>query len=92
MWYRGLAYVSVILASVAARQNPFRYSQCRKATIVSFTNHLIAYNQNYDDGLFTPAGDLSVLSQDSFTMLGHPAFPAHSVRIKKSSFCDGNVS
>ena len=45
----------------------------------------------YDEGLFTPLGDLSVLSSTEFTALAHPAFPRHNVRIKQSHFCDGSV-
>ncbi|TBU28169.1 serine carboxypeptidase [Dichomitus squalens] len=45
----------------------------------------------YDDGLFTPFGEPSALSSTAFTELGHPAFPRHSVRVKKSDFCDGTV-
>ncbi|KDQ49579.1 hypothetical protein JAAARDRAFT_200740 [Jaapia argillacea MUCL 33604] len=46
---------------------------------------------SYDDGMFTPVGSLNTLSTDSFTTLGHPAFPKYSVRVKKSDFCDGTV-
>ncbi|KAG6873261.1 hypothetical protein C0995_001035 [Termitomyces sp. Mi166 len=49
-------------------------------------------HQHYDDGLFTPVEDLSALSQNEYTLLGHPTFPAHSVRIKKTKFCDGGVN
>ncbi|TBU41993.1 serine carboxypeptidase [Dichomitus squalens] len=45
----------------------------------------------YDDGLFTPLGDLSSLSSTEFTSLGHPIFPRHNVRIKQSHFCDASV-
>ncbi|KAI0354050.1 serine carboxypeptidase [Trametes cingulata] len=45
----------------------------------------------YDDGLFVPLGDLSTLSSNEFTRLVHPAFPRHSVRVKQSHFCDGEV-
>ncbi|KAI0644056.1 serine carboxypeptidase [Trametes meyenii] len=45
----------------------------------------------YDDGMFTPIGELSHLSTSSFTRLAHPAFPQHSVRVKRSRFCDGEV-
>ncbi|THH23117.1 hypothetical protein EUX98_g8062 [Antrodiella citrinella] len=44
-----------------------------------------------DAGLFSPVGDLNALSASEFTTLSHPAFPRHSVRVKKSHFCDGNV-
>lgn len=48
--------------------------------------------ESYDNGLFTPAEDLTALSTTAFTTLGHPAFPRYSVRIKKSSdFCDTTV-
>lgn len=40
---------------------------------------------------FSPLGQLSYLSDTEFTVLSHPVFPRHSVRIKKSSFCDHTV-
>ncbi|KAJ7615848.1 serine carboxypeptidase [Roridomyces roridus] len=46
----------------------------------------------YDDGLFTPLEDLNALSLTQLSVLGHPAFPNYSVRIKKTAFCDGTVS
>ncbi|KII86255.1 hypothetical protein PLICRDRAFT_43837 [Plicaturopsis crispa FD-325 SS-3] len=46
---------------------------------------------SYDEGLFTPVGDLGALSETAFTTLGHPAFPNYGVRIKKSTFCDETV-
>jgi len=48
-------------------------------------------SQSYDDGMFSPVEDLSVLSTEQFTTLGHPLFPNYDVRIKKSDFCDGTV-
>ena len=36
--------------------------------------------------------DLRLLSNDAFTVLGHSAFPRHSVRVKKSDFCDETVA
>ncbi|KIM38984.1 hypothetical protein M413DRAFT_447347 [Hebeloma cylindrosporum] len=48
-------------------------------------------HQDYNEGLFTPAEDLSALSEVQFTTLKHPSFPRHSIRIKKSSFCDSSV-
>lgn len=46
-----------------------------------------------DTGLFSPVEDLSYVPEDVFTTLEHPAFPKHSVRIKKSpsGFCDDSV-
>lgn len=47
------------------------------------------YAAPYDDGIFTPLGDLSALSTDSFTTLRHPLFTSYSVRIKQTVFdCD----
>ncbi|KAH6905879.1 alpha/beta-hydrolase [Coprinopsis sp. MPI-PUGE-AT-0042] len=46
---------------------------------------------SYDSGLFTPLESLSVLSESQFSTLQHPSFPKHSVRIKRSKFCDGTV-
>ena len=34
---------------------------------------------------------LNSLGADEFTHLSHPRFPAHSARIKRSNFCDGEV-
>ncbi|KAF9527152.1 serine carboxypeptidase [Crepidotus variabilis] len=47
----------------------------------------------YDDGLFAPLEDLSRLSDLHFTTFGHPAFPGHSIRMKRSesAFCDKTV-
>ncbi|KAF5376948.1 hypothetical protein D9615_007272 [Tricholomella constricta] len=45
----------------------------------------------YDDGLFSPLEDLSILSEAEFTHMSHPAFPHYGVRIKKTSFCDNSV-
>ncbi len=47
---------------------------------------------SYDAGLFTPFEDLSALSTSNYAHLSHPYFPRHSVRIKKSTFCDGSVN
>lgn len=69
---------------------------------VSANQHLFAYNgtdsasaqvktASYDDGLFSPIGSLSSISETGFTTLGHPFFPRHSVRLKKTKFCDGTV-
>ncbi|KAJ3532604.1 hypothetical protein NMY22_g7676 [Coprinellus aureogranulatus] len=41
---------------------------------------------------FTPLGHLSALSQSRFTVLEHPSFPNHQVRVKKTRFCDGTVN
>ena len=46
----------------------------------------------YDSGLFTPFENLSALSSTNYALLTHPFFPRHSVRIKKSTFCDGSVN
>jgi len=39
-----------------------------------------------------PKSLASVTSEDAFTTLSHARFPHHSVRIKKSNFCDPTVS
>ena len=45
--------------------------------------------QTYDTGLFAPLESLDLVSSDTFTVLSHPFFPKHSVRIKQlSGFCD----
>ena len=40
---------------------------------------------------FNALDDLSLLSYTGYTTLKHTSFPRHSVRIKKSKFCDGTV-
>ncbi|KAK0438471.1 serine carboxypeptidase [Armillaria borealis] len=48
---------------------------------------------NYElGGLFTHPKSLSLLSLDHFEILDHPLYPKHSVRIKKTDFCDDTVS
>ncbi|CCM02038.1 uncharacterized protein FIBRA_04114 [Fibroporia radiculosa] len=46
----------------------------------------------YNTSSFVPLEDLSLLSITDFTTLRHPVFPQHSVRVKKSNFCDGSVA
>ncbi|GJE94862.1 hypothetical protein PsYK624_110380 [Phanerochaete sordida] len=48
-------------------------------------------SQAHTAGRFNPAEDLGLLGTAGFTTLEHPAFPKHSVRIKKSDFCDTTV-
>ena len=45
----------------------------------------------YDAGLFTPLGELGMLSEAQFTTLKHPLFPHYDVGVKKTRFCDGTV-
>lgn len=76
--------VLVFLASVATfvtgRQQPLVYS-----------DPLTSSTSAYDDGLFSPAEDLHILSSSYFTRLTHPLHPGYGVRIKKSHFCDETV-
>ncbi|KAJ3850914.1 serine carboxypeptidase [Lentinula lateritia] len=41
---------------------------------------------------FAPLESLSYVQESEFSVLGHPFFPKHSVRIKKSDFCDSTVN
>ncbi|KJA15144.1 hypothetical protein HYPSUDRAFT_48669 [Hypholoma sublateritium FD-334 SS-4] len=62
------------------------------AVLGSAQQTFLGNQYSYNDGLFTPAEDLSTLSENEFTTLAHPAFPRYSVRVKKSSdFCDTTV-
>ncbi|KAK7690230.1 hypothetical protein QCA50_006883 [Cerrena zonata] len=47
---------------------------------------------HHDTALFMPFENLNLLSTNDFTTLTHYIFPKHSVRIKKSDFCDGTVN
>lgn len=40
---------------------------------------------------FQPVKYLSALNEERFTVLDHPSFPHHKVRVKKSNFCDKTV-
>jgi hypothetical protein len=42
-------------------------------------------------GPFTPLGHLALVPETQFAVLSHPMFPKHSVRIKKTKFCDPTV-
>ncbi|KAH6905954.1 serine carboxypeptidase [Coprinopsis sp. MPI-PUGE-AT-0042] len=42
-------------------------------------------------GSFSPLEHLSSVPESQFTVLSHPVFPRHSVRIKKTKFCDDTV-
>ena len=59
-------------------------------TWVKGSQQVFAASQ-YDAGLFTPFEDLHALSASAYTTLKHPTFPAYSVRIKESHFCDGDA-
>ncbi|KAL6307995.1 serine carboxypeptidase [Sparassis latifolia] len=78
MFSLSLLCLSVVATSAA--QHPF-----------VLKNRLPLASERYDAGLFSPVGDLGVLSTSRWTTLNHPAFPNYDVRIKKSDFCDGSV-
>ncbi|KAJ7129023.1 serine carboxypeptidase [Mycena crocata] len=79
---QALLRVSLLVSAFAAQLPLF--------PSVDRTNQAASWDQ-YDEGLFTPLENLNLLSETRFTVLGHPAFPRHSIRIKKSSFCDETV-
>ena len=55
--------------------------------------YFTGFYNTYDAGLFTPLEDFRSFSDTEFSTFGHPAFPWHSVRIKKNfkDFCDSTV-
>jgi hypothetical protein len=57
-------------------------------------SHLILDNvaSQVSFGPVMPMNLSAIVSEQSFTALSHPRFPHHSVRIKKSTFCDPTVS
>ncbi|KAG6909081.1 hypothetical protein DXG01_002062 [Tephrocybe rancida] len=79
-----------VLGKPNTRTNPTPPSTARYNPYASFKSQ--EYQLSYDDGLFTPLEDFSVLSANEFTSLSHPAFPAHGVRIKKTTLCDQGVN
>ena len=66
----------------------------RQGTLKQSDGHLnINQASSYDAGLFTPLKNFRSFSDTQFSTFGHPAFPQHSVRIKKNpkDFCDSTV-
>ncbi|KAF8551275.1 alpha/beta-hydrolase [Imleria badia] len=86
MFLAGLGLLSLGVLSRASSQSVLQVPYAKASAAES------AYAVSYDDGLFTPVEHLSALSVDSFTTFGHPYFPNHSVRIKKTDFCDQTVN
>lgn len=70
-----------------------RHAQYTNAKTVTKPKVNADWGSSYDEGLFSPLEELSALSEDGFTTMEHPAFPNHSVRIKKTpaGFCDDSV-
>ena len=58
--------------------------------VVSATQVLFSNEQEESNSLEVSSMDLSAISQE-FTVLSHPRFPTHQVRIKRSDFCDPTV-
>ncbi|KAJ8495999.1 hypothetical protein ONZ45_g12632 [Pleurotus djamor] len=46
----------------------------------------------FDAASFAPLNTLDALGDTKYTTFGHPAFPNHSVRVKKTNFCDPTVN
>src|SRR5438105_948552 len=84
MMFLRAVWACALLLCASALQEPF--------LVTNNTSSLpTASAENYDWGLFTPLESLSRVSEQDFTVLGHPFFPKYSVRIKKSKFCDTTV-
>ncbi|KAE9394303.1 serine carboxypeptidase [Gymnopus androsaceus JB14] len=49
------------------------------------------WNSQANSEFFTPLETLSNVKDSEFSVLGHPFFPNHGVRIKRSNFCDPTV-
>ena len=101
MWSRRLSLVvGFLIACSAARaqqtlfQSPistFLLIMKKELLLTKICSTYQPDSQAYDHGLFSPVEDFSILSETEFTTLSHPFFPRHSVRVKKSSFCDATV-
>ena len=99
MWSRKLSWVvGFLIGSSTAREQQALFQSPISAFFfptkigLQLTNTLCTKDsQAYDRSLFSPVEDFSILSETEFTTLSHPLFPRHSVRIKKSSFCDTTV-
>ena len=99
MWSRRFCAAAFLIGkAVAQAQNAF-FQTPISAFFYHWNNNKTTTNvfnqttdsQAYDQGLFSPVEDLSILSETEFTTLSHPAFPRYGVRMKKSSFCDPTV-
>lgn len=91
--------VFAVIAVAARKHGPLQYPLLSHGTDIA---ELSPWNkadilpdlrrQSPEDGRFNSAAEaLNALSGDAFTTLQHHAYPRHSVRVKKSKFCDGNV-
>ncbi|TFK38771.1 serine carboxypeptidase [Crucibulum laeve] len=88
-----LATLSALVVGAVAAQSYFSVPVDSGARHNSASRKPVSYANYapYDEGLFNPIEDLSILSETEFTSLTHPVFPNYNVRIKKTSFCDETV-
>ncbi|TFK48028.1 serine carboxypeptidase [Heliocybe sulcata] len=100
---RSLAFLTsllgllVVSALASHQQRPFDLYRSASSSRHKIKPSSLRHTQSpfklasFDPDSFKPFGQLNGLS-DEFTTLTHPAFPKHSVRVKKSGFCDGTVA
>ncbi|KAE9404312.1 alpha/beta-hydrolase [Gymnopus androsaceus JB14] len=74
--------ISVLISGIIASQVPL--------TPVNTSTGGI-WNSEANSEFFTPLETLSNVKDSEFAVLGHPFFPKHGVRIKRSNFCDPTV-
>ncbi|THH16795.1 hypothetical protein EW146_g3910 [Bondarzewia mesenterica] len=86
-----LAVLTASALVVAYDQRPFSTSNFASGVNRTFTATTPQWQAGYDAELFSPAETLSSLSSSEYTVLSHPMFPSHSIRIKRADFCDATV-
>ncbi|EGO27192.1 hypothetical protein SERLADRAFT_413693 [Serpula lacrymans var. lacrymans S7.9] len=83
-----LALASLTVLARASVQKQFQLSE----DLYESTRFDLS-NLKYEHSQITPYLNLSsITSKSAFQTLSHPRFPRHSVRVKKSDFCDPTVS
>ncbi|TFK48024.1 serine carboxypeptidase [Heliocybe sulcata] len=87
---RALALASLLCATASATYHQ-QFQQWNTQKALSQPDYTRLELASFDIASFQPIGSLSTLT-DQFMVLGHPAFPKYSVRIKQSNFCDGSVA
>ena len=91
-------YAAVVVAT-ARKHGPLQYSLLSHGTDIGGLGKWNKADilpdlrgQSPEAGKFNSAAEtFNALSIDAFTTLRHHAYPRHSVRVKKSKFCDGTV-
>jgi hypothetical protein len=92
-----LAVALVLLVTTSAGQRSVPEKAISQAKTAGFHGSQQVFrfanlkSASYDDEMFTPVGDLSLLNESGYTTFGHPLYPHYGVRMKRTRFCDETV-